>query len=116
MVLSEGWAGFRACGKARKHCHSEERRRRRISHGQEIPKTEILRCAQDDNLAGFSRKPVALTFAVCLLACALAASPSTYFSQEKPAAPSSKSPQQAVILRSVTNEVLVDVRAYDKSG
>ena len=30
--------------------------------------------------------------------------------------PVSKSPQQAFILRSVTNEVLVDVRVYDRSG
>ena len=35
-------------------------------------------------------------------------------SQVKP--PVSKSPQQAFILRSTTNEVLVDVRVYDKSG
>jgi VWFA-related protein len=34
--------------------------------------------------------------------------------QEK--APVSRSPQQAFILRSQTNEVLVDVRVYDKSG
>ena len=37
-------------------------------------------------------------------------------SQVKPATPVSKSPQQAFILRSTTNEVLVDVRVYDKSG
>ena len=116
MAMSEGRADFRACGKAQTRCQSEEQRRRRISHGRETPQTGILRCAQDDSLAGFSRKLAVLTFAVCLLACALASSPSTYFSQEKPAAPSSKSPQQAFILRSATNEVLVDVRVYDKSG
>ncbi len=37
-------------------------------------------------------------------------------SQVKPSTPVSKSPQQAFILRSITNEVLVDVRVYDKSG
>jgi len=37
------------------------------------------------------------------------------FSQIKPPTPS-RSPQQAFILRSQTNEVLVDVRVYDKSG
>jgi VWFA-related protein len=38
------------------------------------------------------------------------------FSQVKPPTPVSKSSQQAFILRSQTNEVLVDVRVYDKSG
>ncbi|MGO8786571.1 MAG: VWA domain-containing protein [Terriglobia bacterium] len=37
-------------------------------------------------------------------------------SPPKPSTPVSKSPQQAFILRSTTNEVLVDVRVYDKSG
>jgi VWFA-related protein len=37
-------------------------------------------------------------------------------SQVRPASPVSKSPQQAFILRSSTNVVLVDVRVYDKSG
>jgi VWFA-related protein len=37
-------------------------------------------------------------------------------SQVKPSTPVSKSPQQAFILRSITNEVEVDVRVYDKSG
>jgi len=37
-------------------------------------------------------------------------------SQVKPLTPTSRSPQQAFILRTQTNEVLVDVRVYDKSG
>ena len=37
-------------------------------------------------------------------------------SQVKPSAGVSRSPQQAFVLRSQTNEVLVDVRVYDKSG
>jgi VWFA-related protein len=40
----------------------------------------------------------------------------TLFSQVKPSAPASRSPQQTFILRSQINEVLVDVRVYDKSG
>ena len=42
--------------------------------------------------------------------------PTAFLAQEKPSTPVSKSPQQAFILRSTTNEVLVDVRVYDKSG
>ncbi len=38
------------------------------------------------------------------------------FAQAKPATPTSRSSPQAFILRSQTNEVLVDVRVYDKSG
>jgi VWFA-related protein len=37
-------------------------------------------------------------------------------SQVRPAAPVSRSPQQAFVLRAQTNVVLVDVRVYDKSG
>ena len=40
----------------------------------------------------------------------------TLFSQVKPTTPVSRSPQQAFILRAQTNEVLVDVHVYDKSG
>ena len=40
----------------------------------------------------------------------------TLFSQVKPSAPTSRSAQQAFILRAQTNEVLVDVHVYDKSG
>jgi len=50
------------------------------------------------------------------LAAALAGLATRSFSQVKPSTPVSKSPQQAFILRSTTNEVLVDVRVYDKSG
>ena len=57
-----------------------------------------------------------LTFALCLLTFALSFGPRSSLSQEKPASPVSRSPQQAFILRSQTNEVLVDVRVYDKSG
>ena len=50
-------------------------------------------------------------------ACGLPRWPARCFSaQVKPTAPVSKSPQQAFILRSATNVVLVDVRVYDKSG
>jgi VWFA-related protein len=49
--------------------------------------------------------------ALCLVGLA-----SRTYSQVKPAAPVSKSPQQAFILRSTTNRVLVDVRVYDKTG
>jgi len=42
--------------------------------------------------------------------------PTASLSQVKPSTPVSKSPQQAFILRSQTNLVLVDVRVYDKTG
>jgi VWFA-related protein len=48
--------------------------------------------------------------------CLSAYLPTSFLAQVKPSAPTSKSPQQAFILRSSTNEVLVDVRVYDKSG
>jgi VWFA-related protein len=52
-----------------------------------------------------------------LLAICLAAYlPTAFLAQEKPSTPVSKSPQQAFILRSITNEVLVDVRVYDRAG
>jgi len=57
---------------------------------------------------------------ICLLPllaiCLSAYLPTTIHAQVKPATPVSKSPQQAFILRSQTNLVLVDVRVYDKSG
>ncbi|MGO8813814.1 MAG: VWA domain-containing protein [Terriglobia bacterium] len=52
---------------------------------------------------------------IALTVC-LAGLPALFRAQVKPAAPVSKSPQQAFILRSATNVVLVDVRVYDKSG
>src|SRR5579862_210695 len=57
-----------------------------------------------------------LPFAFCLLTFALPINPTSSLSQQSPTEPVSKSPQQAFILRSQTNEVLVDVRVYDKSG
>jgi VWFA-related protein len=57
-----------------------------------------------------------LTFAFCVLTFDLLILPTAFLAQVKPSAPVSKSPQQAFILRSTTNEVLVDVRVYDKSG
>jgi VWFA-related protein len=51
-------------------------------------------------------------FAICLSAYL----PIANLAQVKPSTPVSKSPQQAFILRSTTNEVEVDVRVYDKSG
>jgi VWFA-related protein len=66
---------------------------------------------------GKVQKWLALTFAICALTFAFYVCPPASLSQTKPSAtPVSKSPQQAFILRSVTNEVLVDVRVYDKSG
>jgi VWFA-related protein len=53
---------------------------------------------------------------VALAICLSAYVPTAFLAQEKPSAVVSKSPQQAFILRSTTNEVLVDVRVYDKSG
>jgi VWFA-related protein len=64
--------------------------------------------------SGFSLAPWCLggaAFALCLIGLARRT-----YSQEKPAAPVSKSPQQAFILRATTNRVLVDVRIYDKTG
>lgn len=66
-----------------------------------------------------NRKTQSLTvllFAFCLLAFALLILPTNHVAQEKSPTPVSKSPQQAFILRSTTNEVLVDVRVYDKAG
>jgi VWFA-related protein len=64
------------------------------------------------------RRPAGVILAA-FLACLAAqtfsqVTPST--PQAKPSTPVSKSPQQAFILRAVTNLVLVDVRVYDKSG
>jgi VWFA-related protein len=53
---------------------------------------------------------------VVLTICLSAYLPTALIPQIAPTTPTSKSPQQAFILRSVTNEVLVDVRVYDKSG
>jgi VWFA-related protein len=50
--------------------------------------------------------------AICLSACL----PTALLAQQKPSTPTSRSAQQAFILRSQTNEVLVDVHVYDKSG
>ena len=51
-------------------------------------------------------------FTICLTANL----PTASFGQTQSSTPTSKSPQQAFILRSQTNVVLVDVRVYDKSG
>jgi len=53
-----------------------------------------------------------LSVAICLSAYL----PIAIWAQQKPSTPTSRSQQQAFILRSQTNEVLVDVRVYDKSG
>src|SRR5208337_2708330 len=42
--------------------------------------------------------------------------PTALLAQQKPSTPTSRSTQQAFILRAQTNEVLVDVHVYDKSG
>ena len=55
---------------------------------------------------------IRIAFAICLSAFL----PIAFHAQVKPTTPVSKSPQQAFILRSATNVVLVDVRVYDKSG
>src|SRR5580693_3465487 len=62
------------------------------------------------------RMRLCLRFALCLLTFALPFDVSSSLSQQSPSIPVSRSPQQAFILRSQTNEVLVDVRVYDKSG
>src|SRR5271157_1270644 len=56
--------------------------------------------------------------AVLLTICLTSYLPTAFLSQQKPSTPAatSRSPQQAFILRSQTNEVLVDVRVYDKAG
>ena len=54
--------------------------------------------------------------AVLLAICLSAYLPTALLPQQKPSAPTSRSPQQAFILRTQTNEVLVDVRVYDKTG
>jgi len=54
--------------------------------------------------------------AVLLAICLSAYLPTALLPQQKPSTPTSRSPQQAFILRSQTNEVLVDVRVYDKAG
>jgi len=56
---------------------------------------------------------VALT--ICLSAY-LPICPPAPLAQQKPPTPTSRSQQQAFVLRTQTNEVLVDVRVYDKSG
>jgi VWFA-related protein len=65
--------------------------------------------------SGFPLVPLCLG-GVVLAICLSAYLPTAFLAQVKPSTPVSKSPQQAFILRSVTNEVLVDVRVYDKSG
>ena len=57
-----------------------------------------------------------LPFAFYLLTFALYFGPSASLSQGPPSTPVSRSPQQAFVLHAQTNEVLVDVRVYDKSG
>ncbi len=65
--------------------------------------------------SGFPLVPLCLggvVFAICLSANL----PTAFLAQVTAPAPVSKSPQQPFILRSATNEVLVDVRVYDKFG
>jgi VWFA-related protein len=61
-------------------------------------------------------QPACWPFASGFLLVSLCLGSVTLFSQVKPSTPVSRSPQQAFILRSQTNEVLVDVHVYDKSG
>jgi len=65
---------------------------------------------------GKAQSRLLLPFSFCLLILALYFGPTTSMSQGPPDAPVSRSPQQAFVLRAQTNEVLVDVRVYDKSG
>ena len=65
------------------------------------------------NAKGKTQSLTVLTFAFGVLTFAFSVCPTTSLSQKPPV---SKSPQQAFILRSQTNLVLVDVRVYDKSG
>jgi VWFA-related protein len=62
------------------------------------------------------RAHLLLTFALCLLTFASLFPAAIYHSQTPPVQQVSRSPQQSFVLRSTTNEVLVDVRVYDKSG
>ena len=83
--------------------------------------TKAPRRAQGSEASIFRFLPSAFPLVpLCLggvaLAICLAGHARRTYSQVKPSAPVSKSPQQAFILRSTTNEVLVDVRVYDKSG
>jgi VWFA-related protein len=57
-----------------------------------------------------------LTFALCLLTFDLSICPTGGLSQVAAPAQVGRAPQQAFILRTQTNLVLVDVRVYDKSG
>ena len=83
--------------------------------------TKSQRRAQDGGGAVFRFLPpgfglVPLCLGGVILAAGLAVLATRSFSQEKPSTGVSKSPQQPFILRATTNEVLVDVRAYDRSG
>jgi VWFA-related protein len=78
--------------------------------------TKTARRAQSDEVFASLFLPVC-TFLVSLCLGSVALLPAGQApSQAKPATAVSKSPQQAFILRTQTNEVLVDVRVYDKSG
>ena len=71
---------------------------------------------QDTKTPSMAEKPTSRFLASGLFLVSLCLGSAVVFSQVKPPTPVSKSSQQAFILRSQTNEVLVDVRVYDKSG
>ena len=88
--------------------HHQGTKAQRRAQGRE---TAVLRRL----ISGFPLVPLCLG-GVALAICLSAYLPTAFLAQQKPSTPVSKSPQQAFILRSTTNEVLVDVRVYDKSG
>ncbi len=65
---------------------------------------------------GKAQNLVVLTFALCLLPFALSICPTAGLSQVAAPAQVPKTLQQAFILRTQTNVVLIDVRVHDKSG
>jgi VWFA-related protein len=88
--------------------HHQDTKTPRRTQGREAPLFRFL-------LSDFPLVPWCLG-GVMLAICLSAYLPIAFLAQEKPSTPISKSPQQAFILRAQTNEVLVDVRVYDKSG
>src|SRR5208337_3443762 len=84
--------------------------------------TKTPRKAQGGQTKAFRLRPSGISLVpwclggLILVICLAAYLPTSCLAQVKPSTPVSKSPQQAFILRAQTNEVLVDVRVYDKSG
>jgi VWFA-related protein len=88
--------------------HHQDTKAQRRAQGREASVSRFLP-------SGFPLVPLCLG-GVILAICLSAYLPTAFLAQEKPTTPVSRSPQQAFVLRAQTNEVLVDVRVYDKSG